>query len=216
MCHCWWIQADHRIYPSFALHRTLTLPPLVQWLIPRAYQRERAEACFGDRYGPSPESDIVSSEEDDSWRFCVATTRMVQGIGRSTPPPAADVDASNDNERCNADEFIFDFDDLADGVLEADQEEDALIDLDEFLDDLFARDREEYERTHMRVVPFVSPEESIPAAVEAALERDEVMLESLVSAMFAADLELSAEASPGLGKQVRLYGLALSCCAVDP
>lgn len=63
-------------------------------------------------------------------------------------------------------------------------------------------------------VLFVSVEESTPQAVEAAVERKEVMLESLILAKLVADLELSAEVIPGFGQQVRLQGLALSYCAI--
>lgn len=57
--------------------------------------------------------------------------------------------SGGENEKSNSGEFIVDFDELVDCTLEANQEEDGLIDVHDLVDDLFARDREEYERTHM-------------------------------------------------------------------
>lgn len=67
---------------------------------------------------------------------------------------------------------------------------------------------------HMRIVPFVSLEETIPEAAQVALERDEALLESPASAILAADFELSAEAKTQERARARAAGQTMGSCTV--
>lgn len=93
-------------------------------------------------------------------------------------------------------------DELVGRLLAADRLENGHIDVDELIDYSLANRRKEYERTHMCVVPYVNPASSTPAATEVALEHEQDVLESLVSAVLAVDLVRSAEENADSGQQL--------------
>lgn len=100
-------------------------------------------------------------------------------------------------------------------MLDADQEEHMLIiDVDNLLDGLFARDRGEYEGMHMCIVPFVSLEEIIPEAVEVALERGESCWNRLPQRYSPPALSCLQKQKPRSESGLRAAGQTIGSCTV--
>lgn len=192
-------QSDHVCYTHTCLLLSRSPPPhpprraRVQAFVPKpntpAYDvvvstADRAASCFYDIDGPILiNEDIVAIfDEGGSWRFCLETRTMVQIMVRDargvTPHSDKDHDANED---------VVDVDALFEGILDADREESDRVDIIDMLDDIFAEDRALFEHTHMQVIVFVSADESIPAAVEVAVEREQDMVEALIAKIIADD-----------------------------